>query len=54
MVWPMSCPVGTEGHTPQLVPERFVSSENIVLSLSKLTNVLLITRSRLLTSLSGS
>jgi hypothetical protein len=38
----------------QLVPERLVSSENTVLSLFELTNVLLITRSKLPTSLTGS
>jgi hypothetical protein len=39
---------------PQLVPERLISSENTVLSLSELINVLLITRNRLSTSLTGS
>ena len=27
MVRPMSCPVGTGGHTPQVVPERLLSTE---------------------------
>jgi hypothetical protein len=39
---------------PQLVPERLVSFENTVLSLSELINVLIITRNRLPTSLIGS
>jgi hypothetical protein len=40
--------------TPQLVPERLVSSKNTILSLFELTNELLITRSRLSTSLTSS
>jgi hypothetical protein len=50
----VACPVGTGVIPPQLVPEHLVSSENTVLSLFELTNVLLITRSRLPASLTGS